>query len=120
MSAEPVRGVSIEKRKQRRIGATTGQIEKRRRDAAFEQAVLDRIGRSDEALLPGQEAARIRQPALLLWCRDDKVIDVSAAETFRRGLRESTTVLLSGCGHMPLMAQPRQVAEAVAAFLAPA
>ena len=45
------------------------------------------------------------------------MIDVSAAETFARGLRESTTVLLSGCGHMPLMAQPRQVAEAVVAFV---
>ena len=92
-------------------------VRRRRADRDFEQRVLDAIGRGPEALLLEQELANIQAPALLLWCRDDKVIDVSAAETFARGLRESTTVLLSGCGHMPLMAQPRQVAEAVVAFV---
>ena len=92
-------------------------VRRRRADRDFEQRVLDAIGRGPEALLLEQELADIRAPALLLWCRDDKVIDVSAAETFARGLRESTTVLLSGCGHMPLMAQPKQVAEAVVSFV---
>ncbi len=92
-------------------------VRRRRADAAFEQEVLQSIGRGPEALLLEQELGAIQAPALLLWCKDDKVIDVSAADTFRRGLRHSTTVLLSGCGHMPLMAQPRQVGEAMAAFL---
>ena len=92
-------------------------VRRRRADRDFEQRVLDAIGRGPEALLLESELANIRAPALLLWCRDDKVIDVSAAQTFARGLRDSTTVLLSGCGHMPLMAQPRQVAEAVVAFV---
>ena len=92
-------------------------VRRRRADRDFEQRVLDAIGRGPEALLLEQELGRIDAPALLLWCRDDKVIDVSAAQTFARGLRDSTTVLLSGCGHMPLMAQPRQVAEAVVAFV---
>ena len=92
-------------------------VRRRRADRDFEQHVLDAIGRGPEALLLESELANIRAPALLLWCRDDKVIDVSAAQTFARGLRDSTTVLLSGCGHMPLMAQPRQVAEAVVAFV---
>lgn len=92
-------------------------VRRRRADVAFEQQVLGQIGRSPDALVLESELGRIRAPALLLWCRDDKVIDVSAAETFRRGLRDSTTVILSGCGHMPLMAQPRQVAEAFTTFL---
>ena len=92
-------------------------VRRRRADRDFEQRVLDAIGRGPEALLLESELANSRAPALLLWCRDDKVIDVSAAQTFARGLRDSTTVLLSGCGHMPLMAQPRQVAEAVVAFV---
>lgn len=93
-------------------------VRRRRADAAFEQEVLEQIGRGPDALVLEDELDRIRAPVLLLWCRDDKVIDVSAAETFRRGLAQSTTVILSGCGHMPLMAQPRQVAEAVTGFLA--
>ena len=91
---------------------------RRRADAEFENRVLDAIGRGPEALLLERELGLIRAPALLLWCRDDKVIDPSAADTFARGLKESRTVLLSGCGHMPLMAQPKQVAEAFVAFVA--
>ena len=91
---------------------------RRQRDAAFEQSVLARIGRGPEALQLADELGAIRAPVLLLWCRDDRVIDPSAAVVFARGLRDSRTVLLAGCGHMPLMAQPKQVAEAVSAFLA--
>src|SRR3546814_11869626 len=50
----------------------------RRREAAFEQSVLDEIGRGPEQFLPGEEAARIRQPALLAWGAHDRVIDPSA------------------------------------------
>ena len=98
--------------------ADEAMVRRRRADAAFEQQVLEQIGRGPDALVLEDELGNIRAPVLLLWCRDDKVIDVSAAETFRRGLAQSTTVILSGCGHMPLMAQPRQVAEAVTSFLA--
>lgn len=98
--------------------ANEALVRRRRADVDFEQQVLELIGRGPDALVLETELDRIRAPVLLLWCRDDKVIDVSAADTFRRGLRDSTTVLLSGCGHMPLMAQPKQVAEAFTAFLA--
>ena len=43
----------------------------RMQQAQFEQRVLDRIGRSQERFLPGEAAADIHQPALLLWCRQD-------------------------------------------------
>ena len=93
--------------------ASTALIRKRRADAAFEQGVLDRIGRSEESLLPGAEAARIRQPALLLWCRQDAVIDASAMEIYAQRIPQARKVLLDGCGHMSLMERPAQVAEAV-------
>lgn len=93
--------------------ASTALIRKRRADAAFEQGVLDRIGRSTESLLPGDEAVRIRQPALLLWCRQDAVIDPSAMGLYARRIPQARTVLLDGCGHMSLMERPREVADAV-------
>jgi pimeloyl-ACP methyl ester carboxylesterase len=98
--------------------ASAALVKQRTADAAFEQKVLDGIGRGPESLLLESELDDIRQPVLLLWCRDDRVIDVSAAEIFHRGLRDSRTVLLAGCGHMPMMAQPANVAEAIGAFLA--
>lgn len=89
----------------------------RRREAAFEQSVLDRIGRSDERFLPGQEAARIRQPTLLLWGAHDAVIDPSAMALFAARVPQARTRLLERSGHMTLMEEPSAVAEAVAALI---
>ncbi len=93
--------------------ASRGLIAMRKRDAAFEQAVLERIGRSDEALLPGEEAARIRQPALLLWGKQDAVIDPSALALYAAKMPQAQAVLVDDAGHMALMEQPRAVADAV-------
>ena len=97
--------------------ASTALIRKRRADAGFEQDVLARIGRSEDSLLPGQEAANIRQPALLLWCRQDAVIDASALELYAQRIPQARKVLLDGCGHMSLMERPAEVADAVAALV---
>lgn len=98
--------------------ANEAMVRRRRDSVAFEQQVLDSIGRGPEAFALEDELGRIRSPVLLLWCRDDRVIDVSAAEIFHRGLRTSQTVLLAGCGHMPMMAQPANVASALRDFIA--
>ena len=92
-------------------------IARRTRDAAFEQRVLDRIGREDERFLPGQEAARIRQPTLLLWCRQDKVIDASALALYAQRIPQAQRVLLDGCGHMSIMEKPDAVAHAVTGLI---
>ena len=89
----------------------------RTRQAGFEQQVLDAIGRGPEALLLGQRLGQVRAPTLLLWCRDDHVIDVSAAQVFRAGIRNSRVALLDRCGHMPMMQQPQATAAAIEAFL---
>lgn len=88
-------------------------IARRVRDAAFEQRVLDGIGRSDARFLPGDEAERITQPTLLLWCRQDAVIDASALGLYGARIPQATRVLLDGCGHMSLMEQPESVAGAI-------
>ena len=97
--------------------ASAALIAKRRADAAFEQAVLDRIGRGDESLLPGEEAARIRQPALLLWGKQDAVIDPSALALYGARIPQARQVLLDGCGHMSIAERPREVAAAVVKWI---
>lgn len=92
-------------------------IARRRLDARFEQSVLDRIGRGDERFAPGAAAHEVRQPALLLWCRQDKVIDASAMALFAAAMPQARTVLLEGCGHMSLMERPDEVARAVEALV---
>ena len=92
-------------------------IARRIADAGFEDAVLDAIGRGPDAFLPGREAHRIRQPTLLLWCRADRVIDVSAAAIYRAAIRGSVERLLQGCNHMPMMERPDETAAALEDFL---
>lgn len=92
-------------------------IARRRADVAFEQSVLDRIGRGDERFLPGDEANKVRQPALLLWCSQDAVIDASAMRLYWQRMPQARRVLLNGCGHMSLMERPDAVAEAVQALI---
>lgn len=92
-------------------------IAQRRRDAAFEQSVLDKIGRGDERFLPGRAAAGIAQPTLLLWCRQDAVIDPSAMALYARNLSLSMQVMLEGCGHMGLMERPADTAAAIAMLI---
>ena len=77
-------------------------------------------GRRDDArplVHPLRDPGRIEAPVLLLWCKDDRVIDYSAADIFERGLRRSETVILTGCGHMPMMAQPGNVSTALRRFV---
>lgn len=93
-------------------------IARRRHDARFEQSVLDRIGRSRERFAPGAAAAHVRQPALLLWCRQDKVIDASAMGLFAQRMPQAREVLLDGCGHMSLMEKPEDVAAAIERLVA--
>ena len=92
-------------------------IAHRRVDGGFEQSVLEHIGRGAEQFLPGEEAANIRQPALLLWGAHDQVIDPSAMELFAARMPQAVKVLLSHSGHMTVMEQPDDVAAAVDALI---
>ncbi len=87
-------------------------IEHRIADHDFEVAVLNRM-RGEEAFAVQPLLGRIRAPVLLLWCDDDRVIDPSAAAVYAEGLATSRTVMLSGCGHMPMVAEVDAVAQAL-------
>ncbi|PKM16741.1 MAG: hypothetical protein CVV12_01320 [Gammaproteobacteria bacterium HGW-Gammaproteobacteria-2] len=85
-------------------------------NADFESAVLTQISAPDQRYALAARLADIRMPVLLLWCRQDRVIDLSAMHAFRAGLTDSRSVVLEGCGHMPLMERPKAVAKAIAAW----
>jgi pimeloyl-ACP methyl ester carboxylesterase len=93
--------------------ADKAYIARRTRDAAFEQQVLAAIGRGPERFLPGSEAARIKQPTLLLWCRQDAVIDPSALALYAQRIPQAMGVMLDDCGHMSIMERPEDVAVAI-------
>ncbi len=96
---------------------TWAYVAARRREAAFEQSVLDRIGRGDERLQPWQEADRIHQPTLLLWGEHDHVIDPSALDLYAQRIPQARKRLLPNSGHMTLMEEPGAVADELRALI---
>jgi len=68
-----------------------------------------------EARLP-----QIKAPALIIWGDQDRVLHVSCAEVFRRGIHNSEVLVLPGSGHMPLIENARQCAAAWLKFAAKA
>jgi len=93
--------------------ASRGLIAYRRDAATFEQSVLDSIGRGPDSFAPGEAAADIQQPVLLLAGRQDAVIDASAVDLYAARMPQATKVLLDDCGHMSLVEQPAAVTAAV-------
>ena len=92
-------------------------VRRRIADTGFEQSVLDRIGRGPDAFLPEREASAITLPTLLLWCRNDRVVDPSAAAIYAAIIPDSRIVLVDGSGHMPMLESTAATVAALKEFL---
>jgi pimeloyl-ACP methyl ester carboxylesterase len=60
---------------------------------------------------------RVRAPALIVWGEDDRVAPPVYAEEFAGRLPGARIERLPGCGHVPQLDQPEQVARLVRDFL---
>lgn len=61
---------------------------------------------------------RIDAPTLVVWGRDDRLLDAGHAETYRRLRPDARIVLRADCGHLPMAERPRETARTALAFLA--
>nr|WP_225444402.1 alpha/beta fold hydrolase [Pseudomarimonas arenosa] len=96
-------------------------IERRRASAAFEREVLAAVaGDEARAFAPGDAAANIAVPTLLLWCKDDQIIDASVATAYAARIPDAALVLLDDCNHMPMMEQPAEIAQLMLEFFSSA
>ena len=59
----------------------------------------------------------IKQPTLILWGKQDRILDVSAADVFHDNLVNSQMILMDGIGHMPMFEAPNESAEYYRQFL---
>jgi pimeloyl-ACP methyl ester carboxylesterase len=59
----------------------------------------------------------IKVPALVLWCKDDKVVPSHFAHRLKSDLTASELIVFSDCGHMPQEEKPQDTARAIEAFL---
>ena len=99
--------------------ASQGLIARRRRDAAFEQAVLDRIGRGAERFLPGEEAAQ-HPPARVAAVVPAGCGDRSqrARRCTLRGFRRRRRCCSMAAATCRIMERPDAVAAAVTSLIA--
>lgn len=59
----------------------------------------------------------LRQKTLVLWGRQDGILDVKTAEQFREALPTSDIVIFDECGHVPHLEKPFETKEAIFDFL---
>ncbi len=88
-------------------------FERNRRSHAFNARVLDSIGRGARAFELEAKLDRIGSPTAVLWCSEDRILDVSSIDTFARIRPAPTVKVMDGCGHMAMMEQPRAFAQSL-------
>jgi pimeloyl-ACP methyl ester carboxylesterase len=65
----------------------------------------------------GRFLARVTNPTLIVWGREDRIIPVECAEQYRRALGHAKVAVLERCGHLPPVEQPDAFARLVLDFL---
>jgi pimeloyl-ACP methyl ester carboxylesterase len=59
----------------------------------------------------------VRQPVLILWGEEDRILPAHSVDYFRAHLPHATVELVPRSGHLPMVERPRLVAERVSHFL---
>jgi len=80
-------------------------------------ALIERLRQYHRAADAGR-VATIRQPTLILWGAQDRLIPPATAREFQRRIAGSTLRLFDGVGHVPQEEDPARTLAAVKAFLA--
>ncbi|MGQ0444202.1 MAG: alpha/beta fold hydrolase, partial [Beijerinckiaceae bacterium] len=61
---------------------------------------------------------QLRQPTLLIWGRQDKVVRPSTAITLNAMIEGSKLIMIDDCGHVPQEERPEITMPAIRDFLA--
>jgi len=70
------------------------------------------------SLNPEEVLPQIKVPTLVLWGDQDKVINVSSTEVFKRLMPQAQVVIFKGVGHAPQIERTKESAQAYESFLA--
>lgn len=69
------------------------------------------------ASCPPPTHLQVSVPTLVVWGRNDEILDPQNAEKFMEALPDAQLVWLDECGHCAHLEQPQRLFEAVAAFV---
>ncbi len=85
-------------------------------DAPVVANILQGVLHTDEWL--DARAAGIKAPTLIVWCKQDELLDPAGADVLHAKIPNSKIVLLDGCGHVPAAESPRAFFSSLMDFLA--
>ena len=63
------------------------------------------------------ELPKITARTLVLWGDTDRVLDPSGVEVLKAAMPAAEVVILKDCGHVPMIEQPRETADAYLRFV---
>jgi len=66
---------------------------------------------------PSAKVPTIQSPSLILWGRQDTILDIEFAQKFLDTLPSAELRWVEDCGHVPHLEQPEVAAEEIAKFL---
>lgn len=95
-------------------------LERNQKDRAFIERTYNELREPAQAYALDPVIGKLTMPVLGIWCRDDKLIDVSALDTLRNGLTSSPSIgatVLNGCNHMPMLEKPEETAKILTGFM---
>ena len=64
-----------------------------------------------------EKSTKLDVPTLILWGREDKIIDVKNASIFHNNIKNSKLVIFENAGHMPMIENAELTAISIDAFL---
>ena len=94
-------------------------IDRNKKDRAFIDHTFNELRDPSQYLSVQSRLDKLEMPVLGLWCHDDKIIDISALDSLRNGLKNASAIstsMLSGCNHMPILEKPEETARIITGF----
>ncbi len=79
-------------------------------------SLIESIKRKEDFL--NNRLAEINKPTLIIWGKQDGLLPVADAYTFKKGIANSELLLFDNCGHVPQFEKAAEFNKAVLAFLA--
>jgi abhydrolase domain-containing protein 6 len=94
-------------------------IKRNQANRPFIERTFNELREPSQYLSVQNRLDQLSMPVLGLWCHDDKIIDISALDSLRNGLKNASAIstsVLSGCNHMPILEKPEETARILTAF----
>jgi pimeloyl-ACP methyl ester carboxylesterase len=94
-------------------------VKRNQADRAFIEHTFNELRDPSQYLALQNRLGQLDMPVLGLWCRDDKIVDISALDSLRNGLTHASAIstsTINDCNHMPMLEKPAETVQILTGF----